>query len=207
MKRQIFLMLIISTAILPGQVYSPPAVSTTKQTNTAGDTTIQQQPRQSGGSPFGQEIPLLDPSAETISIGGKSFPIMDNRMVKARFEKFLNQPPEETAEAQKYHDVVKDILATISPMRKTKGKLEEGFKKLPRAAAYPGDAGLSSSLAQAIYTAVQSKSDIRGLERLNQSLEREKKEIISEDYWEKQRTGTGNAQLGRSGDNKEKGCC
>jgi len=213
MKKRLLLTLakitVSSSVLIPSnaaaQVYTPPTKPASNSGNSGGgDTTIYQQPKQSGGSPFGQEIPLLDPSAETITIGGKSFPIMDNRMVKARFEKYLNQPPEESEEAAKYHAVVQEILQTISPMRKISGKLEEGFRKLPRAAAYAGDAGLSSSLAQAIYTAVQAKSDVKGLERLNQSLEREKTEIIRDDYWEKQRTGdTTTSKEGSAPNNKK----
>jgi len=197
-------LLSLTSGVVWGQVYTPSG-ETSQSSNTGGDTTIKQQEKKSGGSPFGEEIPLLDPSAETITIGGKSFPIMDNRMIKARFEKYLNQPPEETAEAANYHAVIKEILATISPMEKRPNKLETGFRLLPKAATYPGDAGLSGSLAQAIYTAVQSKSDMKRLERLNTTLELEKKEIIRDDYWEKQRSGTGDADAGKPPTKKKKG--
>jgi hypothetical protein len=177
--------LITLSASLPlfSQVYTPPTGSNqtpTQQPPT--DTGPAQQPKNTA-SPFGQEIPMLDPSAETISVGGVTIPLGDNRLLKARFEKYLNQPPESDAEAKAYRETIAEILDTISPLRGSAPNLKEAFMMLPRASSYPGDANLCSSLAEAVYMALLAKKDNRQLADLNQSIETEKRAIIREADW------------------------
>ncbi len=126
---------------------------------------------------------MLDPSAETITVGGVAIPLGDNRLLKARFEKFLSQPPESDDATAKYRQTITQILATISPFRTGGPDLYAAFKQLPAAAAYPGDANLCGSLAESIYMAMLAKKDVNGLNRLNLSIEEEKKEIIAEGDW------------------------
>ena len=127
---------------------------------------------------------MLDPSAETITVGGVTVPLGDNRLLKARFEKYLSQPPESSEDAIKYRQDVEKILATISPFRKEGPNLYEAFKILPSAASYPGDANICMSLAESIYTAMLAKRDIASLDRLNKSMENEKQEIIRVGDWQ-----------------------
>lgn len=165
------------------QVYTPPTQPTQPQ--------IQQPPTDSGpaqqknnpSSPYGQEIPMLDPSAETITVGGVTIPLGDNRLLKARFEKYLNQPPESDAEAKAYRKTISDILQAISPLRGKPPNLKEAFLMLPRASSYPGDANLCSSLAEAVYMALLAKTDNKQLDDLNSSIEKEKRSIIQEADW------------------------
>lgn len=126
---------------------------------------------------------MLDPSAETISVGGVAIPLGDNRLLKARFEKYLNQPPEADEAAARYRDTITEILGTISPLRSAGPDLYAAFKLLPTASSYPGDANLCGSLAESIYMAMLAKKDVNGLKRLNQSIEEEKTAIISEGDW------------------------
>ena len=126
---------------------------------------------------------MLDFAAETITVGGVTIPLGDNRLIKARFEKYLNQPPEADVEAAEYRKTIKDILATISPFRSGSPDLKGAFKLLPRAAFYPGDANLCMSLAESVYTALLSKKDVTQLTALNLSIEKEKIEIIRQADW------------------------
>lgn len=126
---------------------------------------------------------MLDPSAETITVGGVAIPLGDNRLLRARFEKYLSQPPETDEDAAKYREVVQEILATISPFRSGGPDLYAAFKLLPTAATYPGDANLCGSLAESIYMAMLAKQDVNGLNRLNKTMEDEKKVIILEGDW------------------------
>lgn len=181
------LQIIIPIALAAGlqaQVYTPPSGNNSAPTNTAPQDTASSPQQQTGASPFGQEIPMLDPSAETITVGGVTIPLGDNRVLKARFEKYLSQPPEDSDAAQQYRKDVDRILATISPFREKGPDLYEAFKLLPSAASYPGDANICMSLAESIYTAMLAKQDINGINRLNKTLEREKKEIIREGDWQ-----------------------
>lgn len=127
---------------------------------------------------------MLDPSAETVTVGGVTIPLGDNRLLKARFEKYLNQPPESDAEAKVYRQNIADILQTISPLRKgAPPNLKEAFLLLPSAASYPGDANICSTLAEAVYMALLAKKDNKQLNDLNNSIEIEKKAIIREADW------------------------
>lgn len=127
---------------------------------------------------------MLDPSAETISVGGVAIPLGDNRLLKARFEKYLNQPPETDEDAAEYRENVAEILATISPFRAGGPDLKGAFKLLPRASTYPGDANLCMSLAESIYMALLAKKDVKELSEINNSIEQEKQAIIREADWD-----------------------
>lgn len=169
------------TGLAHAQVYTPPsapvpASGPTQTTVTQAETTKQ-------GSPLGEEIPLLDPAAETITVGGVPIPLGDNRILKARFEKYLNQAPENDEAAEEYRKVIEEILATVSPFHAGGPDLYRAFRKLPAASVYPGDANLCGSLAESVYMALLAKQDVNGLQRLNNSIEEEKRKIILESDW------------------------
>jgi hypothetical protein len=165
------------------QVYVPPANNQPAQPAVPVDSAPRQN-QQPAASPFGQEIPMLDPSAETVTIGGVTIPLGDNRVLKARFEKYLNQPPESDEDAAEYRETIAEILATVSPFREGGPNLYGAFSLLPSAATYPGDANICSTLAEAVYMAMLAKQDIAGLTRLNQSMQKEKEEIIKRADWD-----------------------
>ena len=191
--------------LVHGQVYTPPANNNPPADTTPQDTAPPAQKQQSQPGLLGQEIPLLDPAAETITVGGVAIPLGDNRILKARFEKYLSQPPENDEEAREYRETIADILATISPFREGGPDLYAAFKKLPAASSYPGDANLCGSLAESIYMAMLAKQDVNGLRRLNETMDDEKKSIIADADWaarherdpnlnEKQSAGGGGGQ-------------
>lgn len=180
MKNSLPLLILVS-GLAGAQVYVPQG-EPQAQPGAATDTVVtpkQQQP----ASPFGQEIPLLDPSAETIQIAGVTIPLGDNRLIRARFEKYLSQPPEKDEEAAQYRKDIAEIIATISPYHQPAPDLYAAFKILPRASVYPGDANICGNLAEAIYMAMLSKQDVRGLAKLNESIEQEKQDIIRDADW------------------------
>jgi hypothetical protein len=174
-----------ATLPLFSQVYTPPTAPAQPPAQQLLPQDSGPAPQQQNSkSPFGQEIPMLDPSAETISVGGVTIPLGDNRLLKARFEKYLNQPPESDDEARAYRENIAKILDTISPLRASgTPNLKEAFLLLPRAASYPGDANMCSTLAEAIYMALLAKKDGNQLNDLNKSIEDEKKAIIREADW------------------------
>ncbi len=183
MKARIFLPLLLA-GVAHAQVYTPPAapVQPANPTPPPQDTAAAPA-KQPATGPLGQEIPMLDPSAETITVGGVNIPLGDNRLLKARFEKFLSQPPESDEAAANYRKIIAEILATISPFRTGGPDLYSAFKLLPTASSYPGDANLCGSLAEAIYVAMLAKQDVNGLSKLNLTMEQEKKSIISDGDW------------------------
>ncbi len=178
-----FLPLLAAGVAFGQQVYTPPA-----QPEPAASGTSDRAPAAGASNaspmPLGQEIPLLDLSAETITVGGIVIPLGDNRLLKARFEKYLAQPPENGEEAREYRAAIDEILGHLSPFNSGSPDIYSAFQLLPRAAAYPGDAGLCSTLAEAVYMAMLSKRDIAGLQKLNASMEEEKAKVISDADWE-----------------------
>ncbi len=183
MKSRILLPLLIAS-LAHGQVYTPPAAPDKSSQATAPPQDTAAAPgKSSAASPLGQEIPMLDPSAETITVGGVAIPLGDNRLLKARFEKFLSQPPESDRATVRYRATIAEILATISPLRTGGPNLYAAFKLLPSAASYPGDANLCGSLAESIYMAMLAKQDVNGLRKLNATIEDEKHAIEMQGDW------------------------
>jgi Flp pilus assembly protein TadD len=180
MKFRLLLPLCLAS-LAHAQVYTPPPAAKPAAVPT-GTAPIAEQKLPAAG-PLGQEVPMLDPAAETITVGGVAIPLGDNRLLKARFEKYLSQPPESDEAAAKYRETIAKILATISPFRSGGPDLYAAFTQLPGASAYPGDANLCGSLAESIYMAMLAKQDVNGLKKLNQSIEKEKKTIILEGDW------------------------
>ena len=166
------------------QVYTPPAAAQPVPAAAPTDTAPPAAKKQPAAGPLRQEIPLLDPSAETITVGGVAIPLGDNRLLKARFEKYLSQPPENGDAAAKYRATINEILATVSPFKAGGPDIYAAFKLLPTASTYPGDANLCGSLAESIYMAMLSKKDVNGLKKLNKSIEDEKQAIIAQGDWQ-----------------------
>lgn len=179
-----FILLLLLSASASAQVYTPPpATPSSPAGGPAADSSPNIQ-KQAATSPLGEEFPMLDPSAETITVGGVSIPIGDNRLLKARFEKYLSQPAETSEEAIEYRENIDEILASISPFHKGGPDLKGAFGILPSASAYPGDANLCMSLAESIYTALLAKKDVNSLTALNRSIEDEKRAIIRKADWD-----------------------
>ncbi len=179
-----FLISLLAAGLANGQVYTPPdAQQAPAEKPTPSDKAAPPAKEKSSTGPLGNEIPMLDPAAETITVGGVAIPLGDNRLLKARFEKYLSQPPEKDEAAAKYRATVTEILNTISPFRSGGPDLYGAFRLLPTAASYPGDANLCGSLAESIYMAMLSKQDINGLAKLNKSIEEEKGSIIASGDW------------------------
>ena len=183
MKTRIFLSFLLA-GLAPGQVYTPPSgAAQPAQPAPPPQDTAAAPAKSSSPGLLGQEIPMLDPAAETITVGGVAIPLGDNRLLRARFEKYLSQPPEDDQAAQDYRDTIAEILATISPFREGGPDLYSAFKLLPTATSYPGDANLCGSLAESIYMAMLAKQDVNGLKKLNQTMEAEKNAIILDGDW------------------------
>jgi hypothetical protein len=177
MNAHFFLPLCLA-GLVHGQVYTAPPSQQPSQATSTTDVAPATQKKPPAAGPLGQEIPMMDFASETITVGGITIPLGDNRLLKARFEKYLNQPPETSESAAKYRETIENILATVSPFKAGGPDLSGAFKQLPSAASYPGDANLCGTLAEAVYVAMLSKQDIEGLKKLNKSIEEEKKSVI-----------------------------
>jgi len=164
------------------QVYTPPAQPAQPAQPAANTNDTYTRPQQKpAASPIGNEIPFLDPSAETVAVNGQKFAITDNRLFAARFQKYLNEPEDNSDEAKAYRLVIKNILGELSPLnQKTRReKLLAAVRLLPSASAYPSDAGLCDSLMNAIYTAMLSQQNIADTKELMGALDSDRNRIIN----------------------------
>jgi hypothetical protein len=167
-------------------------------------TNLQVGSNNANGGLLGNEVGFFDPTNDTISWNGKTWAASNNRLVAARFEKYLNEPEEATVAAQEYRDNIDEILNLLSPHHKGGPVFLDAVALLPKASTYPGDAKLCDSLSNAIYTAILSrKADNRSKELLAR-MEREKKKAILDADWKartEQDPKVGNAARLGSGKN------
>jgi hypothetical protein len=179
--------LLATTAIAPGQVLHPDARErvTNPPQQQSNDTVIQRQPeeKKTSGSPFGNELPFLDPSSETVAWNGHNWAATDNRALAARFERYLNEPEDQSDAARDYRETIDAILELVSPHHTGGPDFPAAVKLLPRASSFPGDAKLCDSLTQAIYAAVLAKKDIAGTRALSSAIEEEKQRLMKDADW------------------------
>jgi len=179
--------LLLCALCLPSfaQVYTPPpGAGTAPPANQGGgDTTIVRPQQQNSAPLMGNEVPFVDPSAETVTFNGRNFAIADNRLFAARFERYLNEPEDSSEEAVEYRKTIDEILALVSPHNPKGPNLYAAFKLLPKASNYPGDAKLCDSLSQAVYVAMVSRKNVEGSKKLMDALEDEKQRVIREADW------------------------
>jgi hypothetical protein len=190
MRSYISLAALLATATLcPAQVLHPdvkdratnsPGTGSggSAQDNTAPSSTQQQPQQKQNSSPLGNELPFFDPAGETVSWNGHTWAATDNRLLAARFERYLNEPEEDSEAAKEYRDTISQILEKVSPHHPGGPDFAAGVKLLPRASSFPADAKLCDSLSQAIYSAVLAKKDVAATRALNSAMEDEKQRVI-----------------------------
>lgn len=175
-------LVLLSSAAAFAQVYTPPAPPSpipggqqggeTKPNSYAG------QDKPESKSIYGNELPFIDPHDETITLNGKSWSMGDNRLIAARFEKYLNEPEDSSEEATAYRAIIKKLLDLLSPRNIPNNIVSQAVGLLTQAAAYPGDAQLSDTLTQVIYTSHLSKSGRNAKKEAISELEAENARIV-----------------------------
>ena len=186
---------------LSAQVYTPPAPTNNQPSGPGNDTVVRSRPNQPATGNqnqglLGNEIGFFDPTNDTITWNGKTWAASNNRLMQARFEKYLNEPENMTVAAELYRDTIDEILETLSPHRKEGPDFLEAVAMLPKAAEYPGDAKLCDSLSNTIYTAILSRKADSRSKAMIKRLEAEKQKNILDADW-KARTET-DPQTGRT---------
>lgn len=135
---------------------------------------------QESRSIYGNELPFIDPHDETITLNGKSWSIGDNRLIAARFEKYLNEPEDSSEDAQEYRKTIRTLLTLLSPRNIPPDILSKAVGLLIKAAAYPGDAQLCDTLTQVIYTSHLSMAGREAKQHAIDQMERENERIVRE---------------------------
>jgi hypothetical protein len=165
------------TALLAGaQVADTPAPGA----GNGGGTTI----INNGGSApekpktmLGQDVPFVDPGSETAQWDGKVWNVANNRIFRARFEKYLAAPEENSAKDKEYRDFLLSATKSLSPARPGGPNVAEAMRSLIKAVEFPIDARLCDSIAQAVYGVVLHQRHERALMARNQALEKELRDL------------------------------
>ncbi len=125
---------------------------------------------------MGMEIPLLDPASDTLSYNGGKFDVGNNALLRARFEKYLQQTPEDGAEAKRYRTRIAEILKATQRSGRTRAEIgSEVLVKvgmgLYEISEYPGDDGQAGALASSIVSALDAQRANKRRERDNAQLD------------------------------------
>ncbi len=173
---------------LHAQVYTPPAGGGGGgggQPN-SNQTTIVNQPAQNQGSNqvVGNDVPYFDPTTDVFSFDGKSFNVNDNRVFRARFEKYLNSAEASSEADLQYRETMRSILDTLSPHNRDGKKFPKAVALLQYAAEFPQDARLCESLANAVYRVFLAQKNVGQLSQLNRDLDMQRRQLDwSFDQW------------------------
>lgn len=123
---------------------------------------------------IGRDVPAFDPGSEVVTYDGKIWNINNNRLFRARFEKYLNAPAATSKADVAYRETIDRILDLLSPGNTTEAKIEEAFSLLKKASDYKDDANLCRTMSDAIHAARASLQTINKFKRENAELEKQR---------------------------------
>ncbi len=123
---------------------------------------------------IGRDVPAFDPGSEVVTYDGKIWNINNNRLFRARFEKYLNAPAATSKADVAYRETIDRILDLLSPGNTTEAKIEEAFSLLKKASDYKDDANLCRTMSDAIHAARASLKTINKFKRENAELEKQR---------------------------------
>ena len=165
-------------AITNGQVLTerPPSKKQNVSSGNPDSTTvINQEPKRSDQPFLGTDVPIFNPGTEVFSWDGQNWNINNNRLMRARFEKYLNTPADESEGDKEYREVLKNIIDSLSPHKRGKNHLQNAIALLPRASNYRIDSNLCDSLSQAILGVYYGQKNSVALAEQNSALNKERK--------------------------------
>ena len=154
---------------------------------------------------LGMEIPLLDPSTDTMSYNGAKFDVGNNAIVRARFEKYLQSTPDDSSEAKRYRKKLRSLLKLTQQTARSKSEIgSETLVKIGQGLYemndYPGDGGISGSLASTIASAIAVQYANRARSRKNEALQKEIDELVAKtNTMTNRNTGKGTAASAQNG--------
>jgi tetratricopeptide (TPR) repeat protein len=120
-------------------------------------------------------MPFADVGNETVQWDGKMWNVTNNRMFRARLEKYLAAPAADTPEDEAYRKILDEITQQLNPTYNGgKPNLPGAVALLPAAAQFPIDAKLCDTLANAIYGVWLSTKNVTNLRASVAEMERRK---------------------------------
>lgn len=134
---------------------------------------------------LGMEIPLLDPSSDTMKYNGGYFDLGNNAAVRARFEKYLYQLPDDSTESKRYRKKMNELLKLTQ--KSARSKAEVGSQTLLQIGRglyelndYEGDGGQSGTLAGGIASALAVQYANNSRERKNAKMQAEIDKLVED---------------------------
>ncbi len=125
---------------------------------------------------FGQELPMVNPGSEIVSWNGQNWNLGDQRLFRARFEKYLAAPAATAAADQEYRDLILGAMKALSPNQPGGPSVANAVALTGKAADYPIDARLCDSLNQAVFSVVLYKKNAKLLADMNKALAQKQKD-------------------------------
>ena len=172
----IFTVIKITLALVSNsQVLTENPSSNNQDSQNNSTTVINQEPKRSDKPFLGTDIPIFNPGTEVFSWDGQNWNINNNRLMRARFEKYLNTPADNSEDDKEYRDVLRKILDTLSPHKRGNNHLQDAVSLLPRASNYRIDSNLCDSLSQAILGVYYGQKNAVALAEQNNALNKERK--------------------------------
>ena len=157
------------------QVLTENLPSNNQTTQNNSTTVINQEPKRSDKPFLGTDVPIFNPGTEVFSWDGQNWNINNNRLMRARFEKYLNTPADNSEDDKEYRNVLKKILDSLSPHKRGNNHLQDAVSLLPRASNYRIDSNLCDSLSQAILGVYYGQKNAVALAEQNAALNKERK--------------------------------
>ena len=157
------------------QVLTEKPSSNNNATQNNSTTVINQKPKRSDKPFLGTDVPIFNPGTEVFSWDGQNWNINNNRLMRARFEKYLNTPADNSEDDKEYRNVLKKILDSLSPHKRGNNHLQDAVSLLPRASNYRIDSNLCDSLSQAILGVYYGQKNAVALAEQNAALNKERK--------------------------------
>lgn len=155
---------------------------------------------------LGMEVPLLDPANDTVAYNGGLFDVGNNAVVRARFEKYLYQTPEDSKEMQHYMKKLDSVLKLTQKSARSKTAVgSETLLNIGRSlyelGEYPDDGGQSPALAGGIAGALSVQYANRKRDRQNAATQKEIDKLVEDtNRMTNHNTGRGTRQVGVKGD-------
>ncbi|MFI3244847.1 MAG: hypothetical protein R3Y56_11405, partial [Akkermansia sp.] len=127
---------------------------------------------------MGMEIPLLDPSNDTVKYNGGTFDVGNNAVVRARFEKYLQQMPDNSSDAKRYRHYMNEIMELTRKSGRSAALVSSAtLVKIGRGlytiADYPGDGGQADALASSMVSVLDAQRANLQRDQKNDSIEAE----------------------------------
>jgi hypothetical protein len=173
--------------VLPvtAQVYTPPSGGAPAPAGGGGaqpantTTIVNQGGNQPQGNQqvVGNDVPYFDPTTDVFSFDGKNFNVNDNRVFRARFEKYLNAEEASSEADLAYRKSIRDVLDTLSPHNRDATKFPKAVAMLQFTAQFPQDARLCESLANAVYRVYLAQRSQAELQTLNTQLDDQRRRL------------------------------